>query len=82
MEICGGLISYPEIPEEKVDQSILQWFTFGCKDDWNRKRFKQIDKNDTENLVGMDTDRNTSFYANKCDVSGKKLRKKEMRLCS
>ena len=25
MEICGGLISYPEIPEEKVDQSILPW---------------------------------------------------------
>ena len=65
IKIRLGFISYPEIPKEKVDQSILLWFTCGCQDDWNRKRFMQIDKNDTENLVGMDTETKTSFYANK-----------------
>ena len=75
MYTFGGLISYPETSTEIVDQSILPWFTCGCQDDWNWKRFKQIDKNDTENLVVKDTERNILLCQQVMSVERKLLLK-------
>ena len=75
MYTFGGLISYPETSTEIVDQSILPWFTYGCQDVWNWKRFKQIDKNDTENLVVKDTERNILLCQQVMSVERKLLLK-------